>query len=263
MEGYSIRQLVAISGHSRAKLERIKDFWLDRYPEENVDFTKYKYIVYDGTYFHKDGCFINLMDAKGTHEIFSNIYTTKEGFNTTHPWFCRLKEAGLNPDYVVMDGEQRVMNAFKLVWPGIKIQRCLWHIQREGMRWLRTYPKSQAGRDLRILLSTVCAIRTISDRDIFIEQFDEWLDLYSAAVKRLPSTDVACKDLKKAMALIYNALPDMFHFLEEPSIPSTTNLIEGYYSRLKADYRGHRGLSEMHKITYLKWYAYLKNTNTF
>lgn len=61
--------------------------------------------------------------------------------------------------------------------------------------------------------------------------------------------------------LIKNALPDMFHFLNEPDLPSTTNLIEGLYSRLKPDYGRHRGLTEQNKRQYLKWYCFLKNKN--
>jgi hypothetical protein len=62
-------------------------------------------------------------------------------------------------------------------------------------------------------------------------------------------------------ALISNVLPDMFHYLEEPNIPATTNTIESFYSRLKADYRKHRGLTQKHKIHYLKWYCFFKNSN--
>jgi hypothetical protein len=259
-EGYSVRQLEKISGHSKAKLYRIIYYWLNQTPKEQTKFDNYKYLIYDGTYFHKNGCLINLMDAK-TQNIISNIYTVKEGFNNTYTWFMHLKTQGLNPLYVVMDGEQSVMRCVKTVWPQIKIQRCLWHIQREGMRWLRTHPKTQAGKNLRCLLSTLCAIKNVKERNIFINSFKNWLIKYKAFVKSLPSTDVAFKDLKKTVALIKNALPDMFHYLKEPVIPSTTNALEGFYSRLKADYNKHRGLTQKHKIHYLKWYCFYKNNN--
>ena len=32
-------------------------------------------------------------------------------------------------------------------------------------------------------------------------------------------------------------------------------------SRLKADYCRHRGLSQEHRLQYLKWYCYFENTN--
>lgn len=80
-------------------------------------------------------------------------------------------------------------------------------------------------------------------------------------VRSLPLSNIAFKDLKRTMVLLNNALPYMFYYLKEPNIPATTNVLEGFYSRLKADYRRHRGLSQKHKIHYLKWYCFFKNNN--
>ena len=195
--------------------------------------------------------------------IISNIYAKKEGFKSVYPWFKRLKKQGLMPRYITMDGERSVMRAIAIVWPKAIIQRCLYHIQREGMRWLRTYPKTVAGRELRDLLCTLCSIKSVKERDQFIENYKSWLNKYKDFVKSLPIINIAFKDLKRTMVLINNALPDMFHYLKEPNIPATTNVIESFYSRLKADYRRHRGLTQKHKIHYLKWYCYYKNNNTF
>ncbi|MFC1807945.1 transposase [Candidatus Omnitrophota bacterium] len=259
-ESYSIRQLSKISGHSKSKLERIKNRWLNKLPIESKNLTKHKYIIYDGTYFHKNGCLMSLMDTK-TQNIISTIYAKKEGYKTTYPWFMRLKAGGLNPRYIVMDGEQSVIRSIKLVWPNATIQRCLYHIQREGMRWLRTYPKTQAGRELRYLLKGLCAIRSIKERDAFISNYKNWLSKHIEFIKSLPTNIIAFKDLKRTIVLINNALPDMFNYLQTSSIPATTNALEGFYSRLKADYRRHRGLTQKSKINYLKWYCFLKNNN--
>jgi transposase-like protein len=166
------------------------------------------------------------------------------------------------PHYIVMDGEQSVIRAIITTWPKAIIQRCLYHIQREGMRWLRTYPKTDAGKELRALLRTLCNIRSFKERDQFIESYKTWVNKHKDFVKALPVSNIAFKDLKRTMVLINNALPDMFHCLKEPNIPATTNALESFYSRLKADYRRHRGLSQKNKIHYLKWYCYLKNSNT-
>jgi transposase-like protein len=197
--------------------------------------------------------------------IISHIYAEKEGYKNTLSWFCQLKEHGLDPRYLSMDGEQSVMRAIHEVWPRTNIQRCLYHIQREGMRWLRTYPKTEAGTELRMLLKTLCRIRKASERDVFISTYMSWLGKYRDFVKALPRREVAYKDLKRTMALIFNALPDMFHYLSDSCVPKTTNTLESFYSRLKADYRKHRGLTGRHKISYLSWYCYFKNlkrTNT-
>ena len=191
--------------------------------------------------------------------IISYTYAQKEGFYNVIAWFTELKTFGLNPLYVTMDGEHSVIRAFKMTWPKIKIQRCLFHIQREGMRWLRTYPKTQAGRELRFLLNNLSSINSLKERNCFIKSFRQWRIKYKDFIQSLPSSNIAFKDLKKTMNLINNALPDMFHFLKEQNVHSTTNVLESFHSRLKADYQRHRGLTEQHKVQYLAWYCYFKN----
>jgi len=265
MEGYSVRQLCGFSGHSRAKINRIRDYWLARPPEEVFDYARYKYLIFDGTYFHQDGCLISLMDAVSQKTI-SSLYERREGYKSVYPWFWRLKQRKLQPLAITMDGEKSVMRAIGQVWPGTKIQRCLYHIQREGMRWLRSFPKTLAGQELRKLLATLCRIDSRKARDEFIFSYARWVEKHGDFVLSLPRKDVASKDLRKAMALIHNGLDDMFHFLNDTNIPKTTNTLESYYSRLKSDYRRHRGMTENHKILYLKWYCYLNNnkkSNTF
>jgi transposase-like protein len=265
MENYSVRQLCELSGHSRAKLSRIKDYWLARPPEEVFDYSRSKYLIFDGTYFHKDGCLISLMDAESQKTI-SALYEKREGYESVYPWFRRLKELKLQPLAITMDGERSVMRAIRQVWPETQIQRCLYHIQREGMRWLRSSPKTLAGQELRRLLGTLCRINNQRERDEFIISYALWLEKHAGFVLSLSRKEVASKDLRKAMALIYNGLDDMFHFLADRNIPKTTNTLESFYSRLKSDYRRHRGLTEKHKIGYLRWYCYFKNhksSNTF
>lgn len=201
------------------------------------------------------------MDAK-EQKIISNIYASKEGFKSVYPWLEKLKKRGLKPRYITTDGERSVMRAIGTVWPKAKIQRCLYHIQREGMRWLRTYPKTPAGIELRFILRTLCSIRTVKERNKFIKTYEAWVNKYKVFVKSLPVTNIAFKDLKRTMVLINNAIPDMFYYLKDPNVLPTTNVLESFYSRLKADYRRHRGLTQIHKISYLKWYCYFKNSNT-
>jgi transposase-like protein len=198
------------------------------------------------------------MDGR-SQKIISHTYDQKEGYKPTVGWFREIRACGLYPLYITMDGERSVMRAIAETWPKAKIQRCLYHIQREGMRWLRSYPKTPAGNALRLLLKTVCQIRTKRERELFMETYKTWAATYRDFVLALPRTQVAYKDLKRTMVLIKNALPDMFYYLDNPAVHKTTNALEGFYSRLKNDYRSHRGLSQKHKISYLSWYCHFKN----
>lgn len=206
--------------------------------------------------------FMGALDQK----TMAHDYAAKEGFKTAYPWFKSLKKRGLNPRCITMDGERSVLRAIHIVWPHTAIQRCLRHIQREALRWLRSHPNTQAGRDLRGLLKNLCTIRIVKERDRFIASYQSWLTEYQDFVASLSNDNFEFRDLKRTIVLINNALPDMFHYLNDPNIPHTTNTLESFHSRLKADYRRHRGLTTKHKLSYLNWYCYFKNqsrSNTF
>jgi transposase-like protein len=254
-----------LSGYSKFKLNGIKDYWLEQIPQKRINYSEVRYVIYDATYFHKDGCLLNLMDAT-SQKIISHIYAQKESFKDAYPWFMGLKRQGLNPLFITTDGEQSIMRAMKLVWPGARLQRCLYHLQHEGMRWLRSHPKTEAGKNLRAILSGLSRIKTFKERDGFISEYANWLSRYSDFVRSLPWITMASKDLRRTIVLINNALPDMFYYLEDKQVHATTNALEGFHSRLKADYKRHRGLSRKHKIQYIRWYCYFENvskTNSF
>ena len=259
-ESFSIRQIGRLCGHSKSKLERIKNYWLDQLPPAEPAYSQYKYLLFDGTYFHKNGCLIVLMDAL-TQRVIMNAYVATESYKTVHPILTHLHELGLRPHAVILDGHRMVLRAIREVWGSVIVQRCLYHIQREGLRWLRTHPKTAAAKELQSLLRFLPKIKNIETRNIFLSRYALWVETHKNFVSTLPSSTIAYKDLKKTMALITNALPDMFHYLDDPHIHSTTNCLESFFSRLKADFRRHRGLSEAHKKSYLRWYCYFKNQN--
>ena len=199
-----------------------------------------------------------MMDSISQKIILGNS-VDKESYKIAYPRFKKLRGQGLNPKFVTMDGHRYIIKAFRDVWPEIKIQRCLYHIQHEGMRWLRTYPKTEAGRELRKLLAGICAIKTVKERDKFIGCYKRWLHKHQNFVRSLPRSTIAYKDLKKTMALINHALPNMFHCLDDSRVASTSNKLEGFFSRLKSNHQRHRGLSDNHKKAYLTWYCCFHN----
>jgi transposase-like protein len=227
-------------------------------PEEQIDYTGVRYMIYDATYFHKDGCLMNLMNAVD-QKIIAHLYVKKESFTEAYPWFASLQQKGLQPDFITSDGERSILRAMRLVWPETKLQRCLYHLQHEGTRWLRTYPKTEAGKVLRGILSKLSRIKTRDEQNTFISRYYSWIKEYEDFVLSLPKTTVASKDLRRTMILINNALPDMFYYLEDHHVPATTNALEGFHSRLKADYQRHRGMTKEHRIQYIHWYCYFEN----
>jgi len=123
--------------------------------------------------------------------------------------------------------------------PEARLQRCLYHIQHEGMRWLRTYPKTEAGRELRNILSKLSWIKTAKERDSFIEDYLNWLNKFREFIKHCLVPTVAFEDLRRTVGLINNALQTVL-LPRGSNVHSTTNALEGFHSRLKADYHRHR-----------------------
>jgi hypothetical protein len=259
-QGYNIRQLQKESGYSSFKLHQIKKYWLSKETPalSNINYSKIKYIIFDGTYFHKDGCLIVFIDWQ-TKKPFSYAYVNKENYESVYQITHELKVLGVNPKSFTLDGHPSVIRAILEVWPDTIIQRCVFHIQRQTLSWLRQYPKTQAAKELRNIVKSLGAMKTKEDMTSFLTDYQNWRNIHYEFVYTMPKFSIAFKDLKRTMTLIDNALKDMFHFVKDCKIQPTTNFIESFFKQLKYKYRGHQGLSLKHKIAYLNWYCFYKN----
>ena len=258
-EGYSIRQLIDIGHHGIWKLNQIKKYWLERTPDQpTFDYRHVKYLQFDGTYFKHESCLMVLMDNV-TGKVVAHQYHVRENYASAYQMFKGMLDSGLKPEGITIDGNTSVIRALKDVWPDIIIQRCIAHIQRQGLSWLRRSPKLEASKDLRKILLTITHVKDERGKEIFIREFYQWEKRYSQSVLALPSKDKVYSDLQRTRSLVLHALPDMFHCLNDQCIASTTNKLEGYFSRLKEIYRKHRGLSKKHRQNYFAWYINLKN----
>lgn len=259
LEGYSVRQLIRISRRGIWKIKQIISYWLEREaPELKIDFTALFYLIFDGTYFKHDNCLLLLLNgAKGSAVDYR--YGVRENYAIAREIFQAARDKGTKPIAITIDGNTSVIRALKDIWPNITIQRCLTHIQRQGLSWLRRYPKSEAAKDLRRVYLKIFEINNYGRRDDFLKSVFVWEKRHGEFVKSLSPKDKVGGDLQRARSLILNAWPDMFHFLDDPKIASTTNLIEGYFSTIKERYKQHRGLSKTNRPKYLSWYIYLKN----
>jgi transposase-like protein len=217
-------------------------------------------LIFDGTYFKHENCLLLLLDSQASKAI-SCRYQVRENYAAAYEMFQRAKKRGVNPVAITIDGNTSVIRAIKNVWPDIIIQRCLVHIQRQGLSWLRRYPKLEASKELRKVYLTIFRIENSLQRNAFFNDLLRWEKRYGQQVASLPSSDKVYGDLQRAISLLLNAWPDMFHYLNDCNIAPTTNLIEGYFSIIKSKYKQHHGLSKMNRQKYLKWYVYLKNNS--
>jgi pentatricopeptide repeat protein len=261
IEGYSVRQLNQISGRSIRTLKRIMAYWLTQTPPRlSLSFRSFKYLVGDGTYFKHEDCVYVVIDYP-TGLVIAYRYCLKEGYHTAKTIFNEMKESGCKPVAITLDGNPQVIRAVGEVWPTITVQRCLYHILRQGTSWLRRFPKDQAARELRQIILTVMTITDNAAKNIFLGRLDKWERAYGAYVQALDSRHKVWGDLQRARSLLKHALPDMFHYLRDAKIAPTSNKQEGLFSAAKILYRNHRGVKRANRKSYFNWYFYLRNKN--
>lgn len=197
------------------------------------------------------------MDAK-TNTIICGKYGLRENSEKeVIGFFNNLKIKGLNPITCTVDGNPQVIKVLRRLWPNIIIQRCLIHIQRQGLVWCRMNPKQAYARKLRQLFVKVLYIRSKEDRDHFLELVNNWEEEYGRLIKAHPERGRVFSDIKRARSMLLKALPDLFYYLDNPFTSFSTNSLEGYFSRLKSHYRQHAGLSKNKLENYLNWYLVL------
>jgi hypothetical protein len=259
-EGYTVSQLSRISKKSERKIRLIIDYWLSHSPQLTYDhLARTKYLVFDGSFIWKRKTSAVILLDSETNKLVYGLYDFKESsFRTLLDLFQRLKMAGVSPRSCTVDGLPAVIRALAYVWPDIIIQRCLFHIQRQGLRWCRSYPKTTEARKLRSLFLSMMNISTFEERDNFLLSVKEWEGDYGCKIKDRPERGRVFSDLKRARSMLLNALSNAFHYLHDAKIAKTTNLAEGYFSFMKTRYRDHRGLSSLKRKAFFDWFFYLK-----
>lgn len=256
VEGYVVRQLADMSGHSPSTIRRIIDYWLVRPPSSESDLSGHPYLIFDGTGFeHRKGLYA-VMSAQGSL-LLHGVGDVSEGYRDLFPFCQTLRERNLTPRSATVDGNPQIIRVLLALWPNLTIQRCLVHVQRQGLRWCRRHPKRTEAKHLQSLFRRVTEIETFAQRDQFIVQVREWEARFGHRLAPSEGSGRVFSDLKAARRMLLRALPDLFHYLDDPGIPRSTNALEGYFGRLKHRYRQHHGLIKDRRENFLKWYLHL------
>jgi len=256
VEGYSMRQLSLQSGHSISTIRCMIGYWLLRPPCNTRNLSAHRYLIFDGTILERHRGIFAMMDSESCSVLYAELDILESTSDLSG--FCdSLVQRNLSPMSATVDGNPHLIKILRALWPKIIIQRCLVHIQRQGLSWCRINPKRTDAKHLRELFLQVMSINTKVERDRFLAQVNEWEKKYGQRIASSPETGWVFSDLKRARSMLLAALPDMFHYLSDPNIPKCTNALEGYFARLKQKYRQHRGLVKQHCDPYFTWYIYL------
>lgn len=253
-EGFTVKQLVAESGHSRWMIQGTIAYWLAHSPTVST-IVRTGVCLFDGTYLDRSNGLLAMMGAGNT--IVAGAYGLSERPNDLYHFFRSVADRGFSPASATVDGNRAVIRALREQWPEVIIQRCLVHVQRQGLMWCRRFPKRLDARKLRVFFLTLTDITTVIERDRWLTQLASWEARYGIRIAASRETGWVFSDLKRARSMLLLSLPNLFHYLNCPEIPRTTNALEGYFGRLKDRYHDHRGLARANRAGYFQWYLYL------
>ena len=257
LEGLTVKQIAKINKVSPSTVSRVINYWLKQEPPSNENLEEVKYLILDGTYInHRTGIYA-VMNGKD-HRILFGDYGINEIGRHLKTVYQSLRVKGLEPQTATVDGAVQQLKYLKVIWEAIRIQRCVIHIQRQGLSWLRQKPKRPEAIELRDLLLQLLYIKTKEQADNFRKGFWKWEARYGPQLTISTNRGRVFSDLLRTRSMIINALPDMFSYLDDSEIPKTTNALEGYFGRLKQKYRAHSGLALRKRKSYFRWYFYLK-----
>lgn len=260
----TLSQLVTKSGYNERTLRRYFDIYLSNYPRWKVKPSEKVNLLIDGTYFTNKVCLVLYRD--------NNIKATQIYRLTDGEWFEEIYEdlqnllsLGIHIESVTCDGLSNIIKAVTKASSQILIQRCIVHIQRECLTWLTRRPQSQAGIELRQI---ILKLHLITDRNkwgYWIVEIIEWYKTHKDFVNEKTYNHntgrywFTHKSVRRSFIHIKRALPNMFHYLDNPDIPKSTNALESFFGHLKQNIAIHRGLSKEHYKNYIKWYLFFKS----
>ncbi len=157
---------------------------------------------------------------------------------------------GIVIESVTCDGHKSIIRAIKDANKWIKrynkehgmnhgpilVQRCLVHVQRCCLTYLKKDHKSVEGRRLRTIAMTVCKIDSIEKRELFVNAFTSWVNdtseylfhqTYNEQSGRMWRTR---KALYSAYNTIKNVLPCIFRYLNNPGSLARRIVERGFFS---------------------------------
>ena len=257
----TLRDEMQMSSRSISRLFKI---YLSLAPSILVKNKTNVHLIIDGTYLANGLCLILYYD----HEIrYVQLYRTssQEKLREITQDLKLLKSLGVELYSVTCDGHKSILKAVKKVYPAAIIQRCIVHVKRQCGLYLSKKPKLQASKDLLAIVNQLTAVKTPSQCSYWLLFLHNWYQQYNdflleESVNEQTGDYRRTHDsLHRAYTHLYEAIPYLFCYLNDPEIPATSNRLESFFKHLKEKLLLHSGLRLEAKRNFIKWYLHFKN----
>jgi hypothetical protein len=173
-----------------------------------------------------------------TESLFETPFVYSEGL-------AALRAAGWTIIGAVIDGKRGVARVFERF--GIPVQYCQFHQVKTVTTYLTRKPKTEAGRELRLLALT---LKDATEKE-FAARLDAWRmkhDAFLSEKSSAPHTKRGWVYTHRRVRAAYRSLTTnlsrLFTYQRYPELglPNTTNTLDGMFSQIKNRLAVHRGL---------------------
>jgi len=227
-----------------------------QYPCSAISKSNARILVLDATGIGRDCVLLVILDAQTN----APIAWRPAAHETMESWNALLARSPQEPRYVVADGHSGLLKAVRERWPEVLVQRCMAHVLREVRGFLTRRPKLPAGIALRLLVNAITTIQTRRQKRKWVRKFFCWRKKYEQFLKEKTRTfgrhwHYTHRQLRRAASHLLRALPNLFRFVRDHDVPSTSNQVEGGINGpIKDLMRKHRGTSVRRRLILATFY---------
>lgn len=207
-------------------------------------------LVIDGKFVEQNATVLVICSPRS---VVTWLFTQRENEASWSSCFAKVVHF---PKAVVCDGQRGMLKAIRERFPGVIIQRCQFHVIKYCTAKLTQKPESVAAKELRELVLQVAKIKTKEQAKIWLTDYKTWYQTHHKFLKERTYQEDSFTPTGKrrwhythgrlhaAHSHLKNALPNLFHYLNHPEIPNTTNFVEGGINApMQEQLRRHRGLN--------------------
>ena len=260
-EWYSARQLSIQK--SKCKLDVLNNIrgYLDVNEIYQIDivFENIHHVMIDWTWISKDICLIIYYEYIQKKVIRFWFYEG-ERYEYIKEDLKVLKDSfWYDITSFTIDWSKAIKKSIDDIYSYSKIQRCLTHIHRQIKNNISNNPQSECWKDLQKLVT----FSNFWNKKKFIKEFHNWEEKHFMFLK-----EKSCKwekswythrKLRASRSHIRNAIPYMFHYLDNKNIKRSSNDLEWYNWALSDQIYNHRGLKKERLISFISLWIYNRN----
>ena len=263
---------VAETGTARSTFYRNTAWCWNVKPHLATTGEEHRYLMLDGTYFNG---YCVLTAYNGEHVIDWQFCDREK----TASW-TRMLQRMTPPQIVVIDGHGALESVICALWPQTVIQRCYFHIRQSMVKHLTQNPRTVPGQQLLALTKALMKIRTSTEAQHWITQFNQWHSMHEITLKQrtyakdrtafrpsyIPPTQswwYTHIGLRRGDRLLRELIEKehlfswLHYAVDEEELPRTTSPLEGAVNAgIKSQLRAHRGLKPEHAQRIIDWYLY-------